>query len=136
MKKQFYVVGAVIVQGGEVLCAQRGPGALGGKWEFPGGKIEANETPQVALRRELEEELHVEVHVGDHVDTTTHRYDFGVVTLTTFLCEVVDGTPVSTEHAALSWLRPSTMHALDWAPADLPAVRKVQALLSPESPYS
>lgn len=134
MKRQFKVVGAVIVNDGDVLCAQRGPGALEGKWEFPGGKVEADETPEAALRRELNEELSVQVRVGARVETTTHHYDFGAVTLTTFLCEVVSGVPVLTEHAAFAWLPPSRLHALDWAAADLPAVKKVQALLAPGSP--
>lgn len=127
VKKQVNVVGAVIVKDGEILCAQRGEGgSLAGMWEFPGGKIELGETPQDALQREIDEELLIEVRVGDHVETTAHEYDFGIVTLTTYYCELVSGTPSLTEHAAVRWLIPSELHLLDWAPADIPAVEKIQ----------
>jgi 8-oxo-dGTP diphosphatase len=126
-KKQINVVGAVIVDDGKVLCAQRGPGALEGMWEFPGGKIEQGETPREALAREIDEELRCEVKVGDEVASTTYEYDFGIVTLTTFYCDLLDGTPALTEHTEVRWERPEYMHLLDWAPADIPAVERIQA---------
>ena len=126
--KQINVVGAVIVRDGQILCAQRGPkGSLGGMWEFPGGKIEAGETPREALIREIDEELHCEVTVGDEVTTTSYEYDFGIVTLTTFWCQLVSGTPTLTEHAEVRWLSPAEMDQLAWAPADVPAVEIIQA---------
>ncbi|MGY3127298.1 8-oxo-dGTP diphosphatase [Agrococcus sp. UYP33] len=127
MKKQINVVGAVIVRDGEILCAQRGPGTLAGMWEFPGGKVELGEAPQAALQREIDEELECEVHVGAHVATTTHEYDFGVVTLTTYYCDLLSGEPVLTEHAEVRWLAPADLSSLEWAPADVPAVNQIQA---------
>lgn len=125
--KQISVVGAVINQDGRILCAQRGPGgSLGGMWEFPGGKIEDGESPRDALIREIAEELRCEIAVGDEVTTTRYQYDFGVVTLTTFWCELVAGTPTLTEHAEVRWLRPDHLDQLDWAPADVPAVEMVR----------
>ena len=126
MKKQINVVGAVIVKDGEVLCAQRGKGSLAGLWEFPGGKIEPNESARDALQREIEEELLCTVTVGDEITTTAHEYNFGIVNLTTFLCELVDGSPVLTEHADVRWLEPARMNELEWAPADVPAVDLVR----------
>ncbi|MFT4163828.1 MAG: (deoxy)nucleoside triphosphate pyrophosphohydrolase [Microlunatus sp.] len=124
--KQINVVGAVITKDGLVLCAQRGSaGRLAGLWEFPGGKIEPGETSRAALEREIAEELNCEVEVGDRVATTTHEYDFGVVTLTTFYCRLVAGTPALTEHAALRWLPPGELTTIDWAPADVPAVHRI-----------
>ena len=126
--KQINVVGAVIVSDGLVLCAQRGPlGSLAGLWEFPGGKIEPGETPREALSREIAEELECVVNVGEHVATTSHEYDFGVVTLTTFYCELISGTPTLTEHADVKWLAPTDLASLSWAPADVPAVEKIRA---------
>ncbi|WP_166389265.1 NUDIX domain-containing protein [Nocardioides ochotonae] len=128
MSKKINVVGAVIVRDGLILCAQRGPrGALGGMWEFPGGKIEPGESPRDALVREIDEELSCEVVVGQEVTTTTYLYDFGTVTLTTFWCELVSGTPTLTEHAAVRWLPPAELDGLEWAPADVPAVEIIRA---------
>lgn len=127
MKKQITVVGAVIVRDGEILCAQRGQDReLAGLWEFPGGKIEPGETPEAALKREIDEELRCEVRVGERIETTVHHYDFGIVTLTTFYCELVVGTPSPTQHAAVRWLRHSRLHELNWAEADLPSMRSVR----------
>ena len=94
MKRHLDVVGAVIIQDGKILCAQRGPeGNLPYKWEFPGGKVEADESPREALQREIDEELLCVVRVGEQVASTTHDYDFATITLTTFYCELLKGEP-------------------------------------------
>jgi 8-oxo-dGTP diphosphatase len=127
VRKQINVVGAVIVCDGGILCAQRGPRtSLAGYWEFPGGKIEPGEGPREALERETVEELECVVTVGEELTTTTYAYDFGDVTLTTFWCELMSGTPTLSEHADVLWLPPSELGTLEWAPADVPAVRIVQ----------
>jgi 8-oxo-dGTP diphosphatase len=126
--QQIDVVGAVIIRDGAILCAQRGPdGHLPGLWEFPGGKVEAGETPHHALAREIDEELGCQVDVGDRIVSTTHEYDFGVVTLTTFYCRLASGLPHPAEHTAIVWLAPAAFDTLPWAPADLPAVKAIQA---------
>lgn len=130
-RREIDVVGAVVVRDGLVLCAQRGPdGSLPGKWEFPGGKVEPGESRRTALEREIDEELNCVVEVGDEVATT--RYDDGrvVVVLTTFWCRLVAGTPRLTEHTAVRWMSPDQLGALDWAPADVPAVERIAALLT------
>ncbi|MGO1838725.1 MAG: (deoxy)nucleoside triphosphate pyrophosphohydrolase [Candidatus Microbacterium stercoravium] len=126
VKKQINVVGAVIAKDGKVLCAQRGKGPLAGLWEFPGGKIEPDESARDALKREITEELLCTVTVGDEITTTTHEYNFGIVKLTTFLCELIDGSPALTEHTEVRWLKPAQMNDLAWAPADIPAVDLVR----------
>jgi len=129
--RQIDVVGAVVLRDGKILCAQRGPaGSLPGLWEFPGGKIEPGESAREALRREIDEELNCQIDVGSQIVTTTHEYDFGVVTLTTFYCELVSGEPTLTEHAAIKWLAPEQLDSIEWAPADIPAVEQIMAASS------
>lgn len=127
MAKHVHVVGAVIIRDGLVLCAQRGDkGSLPGLWEFPGGKIEAGETPAVALAREITEELDCAIEVGEQIAATIHEYEFATVTLTTYYCRLVSGTPKASEHAAIRWLPPSSLTEIEWAPADIPAVNIIQ----------
>lgn len=95
-------------------------------WEFPGGKVEPGEAATDALAREIEEELRCRIDVGDDVTTTVHPYDFGTVRLTTFYCRLDGGGPELTEHAAMRWLAPGELGELNWAPADLPAVARIQ----------
>lgn len=117
------VVGAVIERDGLVLCARRGPGGeTGGLWEFPGGKVEPDESPADALVREIAEELGCAIEVGEHVTTTLHEYAAITIRLATYRCTLVAGTPTPTEHAELRWLPPAGLHELEWAPADVPAV--------------
>ncbi|NEM90879.1 (deoxy)nucleoside triphosphate pyrophosphohydrolase [Galbitalea soli] len=131
MVKRIEVVGAVIVRDGLVLCAQRGPDAkLPGLWEFPGGKVESGESPREALEREIREELGAEVKAGDQVEVTVHEYAFGEVHLTTFYCDLLSDTVTATEHEAVTWLPRSDLLQLEWAPADIPAVRAVMERLS------
>ncbi len=131
LEAQLVVVGAVIVRAGQVLCARRGPvGALPGMWEFPGGKIEPGESAEQALRREILEELGCSIEVGQQITTTTHAYDFGVVRLTTYACSLTDGEPTPTEHDEIRWVPPAKLPELDWAPADIPAVRLIAARAS------
>ncbi|SDK32476.1 (deoxy)nucleoside triphosphate pyrophosphohydrolase [Alkalibacterium thalassium] len=127
--KDIYVVGAIIVENGKILCAQRGnEKSLPNLWEFPGGKIEKGETPQAALLRELNEELMIEVEVSEkQFEFTKYEYDFGRVHLATFLCMLTKGRPKLTEHRQVRWLAPSELNKLDWAPADIPAVEKLMS---------
>ena len=136
MRTQIHVVGAIIVRstpaGPEVLCAQRGDAmALPGLWEFPGGKLEPEETAAHALAREIEEELLCTIDVGAPIETTAHDYDFGTVVLSTYYATLIDGEPQATEHAAVRWVAASDLAQLEWAPADIPAVEKVMRHLRP-----
>src|SRR5699024_831606 len=88
------VVGAVIVENDKILCAQRAAGAsLPHKWEFPGGKIEANESPEEAHTREIEEKMSCRMQVGEIVEQIVYAYDFGTVHLTTCYCQIIAGIP-------------------------------------------
>lgn len=127
--KSINVVGAVIVKDGLILCAQRGlNGSLSGMCEFPGGKIEEGETARDALMREIDEELGCEITVTDEFTTTTYEYDFAVVSLTTFWCELVAGEPTLNEHADIRWLAAADLDEVAWAPADLPTVEIIRSV--------
>lgn len=126
MKKNINVVGAVIFKDGKILCAQRGTEkSLPLLWEFPGGKIEEGEKPEDALKREINEEMHCTIDISEQIEHTVYEYDFGIVHLTTYYCKLVKGDPILTEHAAIKWLAPKELPALEWAPADIPTIEKV-----------
>ncbi|WP_252504791.1 (deoxy)nucleoside triphosphate pyrophosphohydrolase [Sporosarcina sp. Marseille-Q4943] len=127
MKKKVHVVGAVIEnKDGEIMAALRGPDmSLPNYWEFPGGKIEANETKQEALKREIYEELGCIIEVLEPVEDTTYEYENVIVRLETFMAKVVEGTPKVSEHADLKWIPREKLFSLNWAPADIPAIEKL-----------
>lgn len=129
MTKQINVVGAILICKGKVLCCKRGPGrSLAYLWEFPGGKIETGETPVKALSRELKEELKIEVTIQPEVfEEASYDYDFGRVKMKTLVCHLKKGKPVLTEHVELRWLAPSDLEILEWAPVDVPTVKKLVA---------
>lgn len=127
MLKRIEVVGAVLVHDGRVFAAKRGPGkSMAGYWEFPGGKVEAGETPEDALARELREELQIEVAVGEFLVTATHEADTAVIELSTYLCTIIKDVPVLTEHEESRWLPVSELCDVEWAPADIPTVELLQ----------
>lgn len=120
------VVAAVIEHEGEILCMQKGLTRFdytSSHWEFPGGKIEAGETPEEALHRELLEEMDYDVHVGEHLITVTHHYPDFSITMAAYRCVATDRDFSMREHAAFRWLAPSQSQGLDWCAADLPIAR-------------
>lgn len=125
MRVPVRVVGAVIVKDGLVLCAQRATGPLAGLWEFPGGKVEPDEDQRDALAREIVEELGCRVEVGDEIAVASLSEDSGTVTMTTYKCTLVSGTPAASEHAELKWLAPADLGELEWAPLDVPTVERL-----------
>ncbi len=127
------VVAAVWVRDGRLFAARRAPGAArGGHWELPGGKVEPGESDEVALARELEEELGIHVVVGAAVGEVEHAYDDLTIRLVAYICRS-GGTPVLHEHDAVAWLGPAELDSVDWAPADIPLVRRISALFAESS---
>jgi 8-oxo-dGTP diphosphatase len=121
--KQTHVSCAIIRQGDFTLAVQRNVGmSLPLKWEFPGGKIEKNETPEECLRRELKEELELCIQIGEALKPITHAYATFTVILHPFICVIKSGKIVLREHAAFAWLTTSELPALDWADADRPVL--------------
>jgi len=106
---------------------------LAGFWEFPGGKVEANEAPEVALIRELHEELGVLVQVGAPLEPVIWNYDRGCIRLLPFFCAIPNGQPRAIEHEQLLWCSPEEFGTLSWAEADLPVLGQILAGI-PETP--
>lgn len=123
--KTIEVVAAVIRKENQILATQRGYGEFKGGWEFPGGKIEAGETPQQALVREIEEELELEIEVEDLIETVEYDYPQFHLTMHCFWCSVKSGDLVLKEHEAARWLTAEMLHSVDWLPADLGVVEKI-----------
>ena len=120
------VVGAVIYKNGKILAAQRKNNSrLGGLWEFPGGKIEPNESPKDALKREINEELEAEIEIHEEICTTVYEYDFATIKLTTFRCTIQTDTIKLNEHQDAKWLNTSDINSVTWAPADIPTIRAI-----------
>jgi A/G-specific adenine glycosylase len=103
----YTVTAAVIRRKGKVLLAKRpSRGLLGGMWEFPGGKMEKDETLPACLLREIQEELGVEIRVGEPLGVYQHAYTHFRITLHAFLCELTGGEPRAIEAAELAWVKP------------------------------
>jgi 8-oxo-dGTP diphosphatase len=115
------VAGLIVDADGRLLaCLRPADKHLGGKWEFPGGKVEASEDHAAALVRELEEELGIQVVVG--YPLTPVPWDYGTlrIRLHPFLCRIASGIPQPREHAEIRWVARHELEQLDWAAADLP----------------
>lgn len=124
--KTIRVVAAVIRKDDRIFVTQRGYGEFKDGWEFPGGKIEPGETPQQALVREIREELETEIRVGDLIDTIEYDYPTFHLSMDCFWCEIVEGSLELKEHEAAKWLDRESLYTVDWLPADVGLVEKIQ----------
>jgi 8-oxo-dGTP diphosphatase len=128
--KSIEVAAAIIVKDGKILATQRGYGKWKGWWEFPGGKIEAGEKAQEALRREIQEELEIEIAIDKFIQTVEYDYPDFHLTMHCFLCHVVSGQLKLLEHADAVWLDASGLDNVKWLPADLEVLPKIKQELS------
>jgi 8-oxo-dGTP diphosphatase len=125
------IVAAVIVQDGRVLaCERSAPPEVAGRWEFPGGKVEAGETDAQALARECAEELGVRVAVGARVGPDV-PLAHGRAVLRVFTVTLLNGDePRALEHTAMRWLAADELDSVPWLPADRPIVAELPVLLA------
>ena len=119
-------VAAIIVNNGKIFATQRGYGDFIGGWEFPGGKIEPGETSEEALVREIKEELEVEIKVGNLIDTVEYDYPTFHLSMDCFWSEIVSGDLVLNEHKAAKWLSREELYSVEWLPADIALVKKIE----------
>ena len=122
--KTIHVVAAIIREGERLFATQRGYGEYKDKWEFPGGKVEENETPEDALIREIKEELDADITVSGFLTTVEYDYPEFHLSMDCFLAELKDGSSLSLkEHEAAKWLSKDELGSVDWLPADLTIIR-------------
>jgi len=125
------VVCAVIVQDDLVLAVRRGPTqSFAGLWEFPGGKMESQESDKQALIREIEEELTVNVQLSMRLKPVFWEDETRIIELRPYFAEITFGEISLLEHDQLQWLKPVALLELNWAPADIPVVHQVIEALS------
>lgn len=120
------VTAAILEKDGNILIAKRRKGrTLGGKWEFPGGKIEPGETPQGCLRRELKEEFGIETEVGDFFCSSLFKYGFIWIELLVYKVKYISGEFCVNEHDDAKWVNPDELNGYDFMDADKLVVRRL-----------
>jgi len=135
MKTLLVAAAALVNPNNEVLLAQRPEGKrLAGKWEFPGGKVEADESPEAALVRELHEELGIGVAPADLEPFWFLSHDYVAefnfhLLMPVYLCQRWQGTPHAREHSAIAWKHPAFMHELAMIEADAGLVERLKMAL-------
>lgn len=138
--KQIHVSAAVIVRSNchselvseskkQVFATQRGYGEFKDWWEFPGGKIEEDESPEAALAREIREELDTQIEVGEKIATVEYDYPAFHLKMECFLCRVVSGKLTLLEHENAAWLGADELKSVKWLPADEIILDKVAEAL-------
>lgn len=127
--KRIEVVAAILIDtGGRIFATQRGYGDWKDWWEFPGGKIEAGETPEQALRREIREELDAELIIDDLWRTIEYDYPAFHLTMHCFRCRLAHSHLTLLEHEAARWLSPQDLHSVRWLPADKEIIDELSRL--------
>ena len=124
--KTIKVVAAIIKDDDRIFATQRGYGEFKDGWEFPGGKVEAGETPQKALEREIMEELETVISVGELIDTIEYDYPNFHLSMDCFWCKIVSGKLVLKEAEDARWLTKDMLDSVEWLPADVALIEKIR----------
>lgn len=120
------VCAAIIYKDNKVLVAKRAlHKSQGGKWEFPGGKLEKGESPEGCLERELMEEMCIKIQVKQFLMENTHRYEMGTIRLMAYRAEYLEGNINLIDHSEVRWVAVNTLGEYDFAEADIPFVEKL-----------
>ena len=126
--KTVRVVAAIIRDGDRIFATQRGYGEFKDGWEFPGGKIEAGESSEEALVREIREELEIQIMIDRFIHTVEYDYPSFHLSMDCYICHIEKGSPVLTEHEAAKWLSMNNIDSVSWLPADIEVVDKLKKL--------
>ena len=129
------VAAALIEKDGRILIAKRKEGwRHAGKWEFPGGTVEQNETPEACLRRELREELGIEAEVGEAYCEVTHAYSYATIQLLVYRARHVSGEFTLVDHEEMRWVLPADLSQYEFPEADNPVVERLQRAYAGSEP--
>ena len=126
--KDIEVVAAIIQKENQYFATQRGYGEFDGMWEFPGGKIEPGESPEDALKREIQEELGIDIGVKEFLCTTEYDYPSFHLTMHCYICCIKEGEVELREHKAARWLRSEELGRVEWLPADKDVISRLNNL--------
>ncbi len=129
--KTIRVVAAVIRDGDRIFATARGYGEYKGWWEFPGGKIEAEETPEEALVREIREELDSEIRIEEYIDTIEYDYPEFHLSMRCYFCSLSEGELTLKEAEDAGWLTKETLDSVKWLPADITILEKIKEKMQP-----
>ena len=127
--KSIKVVAAVIIDNKKVFATQRGYGEYKDWWEFPGGKIEAGESPEEALKREILEELDTKIEVGALIKTIEYDYPNFHLSMLCYQARIISGSLILKEHENAKRLEKAELNSVNWLPADLEILNLVSELL-------
>ena len=127
--KTIEVVAAIIQKNHEIFATQRGYGEFKGMWEFPGGKIEPNETPEKALVREIQEELETEIQVTRYLTEIDYDYPDFHLHMKCYLCTIKSEDLKLLEHSAAKWLTKETLDSVEWLPADVTIIEMLKSII-------
>ncbi len=121
------VVCGIIYDNDKIFICRRKEGkSLAGFWEFPGGKVESNETDQVTLKRELQEELEMEINIDSFIGQSNHDYGSFQIELYGYSCSLINYAGNLTDHDAYEWADIASVSAYKLAPADIPFIQMIE----------